>query len=511
MPSPFKWISPLGCIALSFFLLETSAVAAPASDVPSLFQGLNINLSAGLNSTLIQSKQDVTQTVNAIHSTVNTPIHTSGATADLGIGYAWVMRHRFYLGVNAFLRLNNRVANVTAYPLDDSFANRDNVPSMISSTQVKFSPLGGGIDLSPGLQLSPSTLLFGTVGLDLQSANVTSTMLNQNPSTHQFLARTSASKHAFLNGLRLGLGVSSFITSSLALKFSYLYTNYGSETLSATNPAYGDENLQSHIKLADNSLMLGVAYYFNHQGDRKRLLEQSRGHWNGFFAGFGIGALNNLYKNGTNTLYRTRLGTIYGGNRMSGSTFGRSSAQYALSAGFGHLFHRFYLGTALSVSAANRKGENSSFAQRGNGVGNLTNDSVYTNIKGDTPNYNLDIRSGFTLNQNTLLYLTGGVSLAKFALNVNQNFVFNGYPELSLTNYNTSQSSTRLGLRFGLGMQEMLGHGYALSFDYNVSNFGHMHMTSTTQSPNGQRTFTSDASVSLRNQSATVGIVKYFS
>jgi opacity protein-like surface antigen len=484
----------------------TKRIIAP-DQIPDPFQGFYASFAAGERNALTQLTQVITE---SSESRINTPLHAFSFTGELGIGYWYRLKHIFYLGVQPFIRLGDNDAKTTMNPSDDT-AGGNPFPTKTSATQVLFKSLSGGIDIEPGLRIAPRALLFGIVGMDIQPAQLKTQFISQDAITGTTFNQVTANKNTVLIGWRLGLGISKMMSSRIALNFYYVYTNYGIGTLSATTQGNNLTTTNSSFKLSTNSYMVGINYFFTHPKTNRYALAINTEQWNGFFAGFNIGVLNTLYKNDTNTFYRLRLGVPSGGNKTSGSTFGNLNAQGALSAGYGHIINRFYLGIETSVNAANKNASNQIFEdQTREDGGTLENNSTNTKINMNSLDYTADIRAGLAIYQNTLLYLQGGLALGRAQLTLTQNYIFPD-PLFSLINSQLETKKTLFGWQAGLGIQQMLRHNVALSLDYFFTDFGKLHINARVLSPNGQRIFISNATVNLNNETFMLGINKYFS
>ncbi len=134
-----------------------------------------------------------------------------------------------YLGVEAFgqysqIRANSRKTHFHAFVLEDEFEGLD------ISNHVRIGPWRYGFDFRPGFLLTPTTLLYGRVGVtgakvrfNTDAKNVFALIGETSP----FVAvRESIHKHGhFLN---FGLGLEKFICNHLAVRLEYLFTNYRS-------------------------------------------------------------------------------------------------------------------------------------------------------------------------------------------------------------------------------------------------------------------------------------------
>ena len=151
--------------------------------------------------------------------------------------------------------------------------------SLAHTTHAKSRNWELALDLTPGVILCDSFLLFVRVGVGFNQFSVNSTATfnytdnNTNTVTPADIALASnfagSKKRA---GLRLGLGAAHYIGDDLVLTLNYIYTDFGKistgDTIEVPQPIVPLLPFKTHFNpgsttwLKRQSLMIGLNYYF---------------------------------------------------------------------------------------------------------------------------------------------------------------------------------------------------------------------------------------------------------
>lgn len=152
------------------------------------------------------------------------------------------------------------------------FINGFNAPLFSANTtlksNLKVQPWQYGVQLRPGILLTPSTLLFGTVGVSVAKLDSRYDALYQNPPAGVSL-NLPLSHHATRAVLRLGGGLEYVLYKNWHLRGDYVYTNYrsvdlkGSKSFNFGSPL-GTISIisDSTVHIKDHAVTVGIARYF---------------------------------------------------------------------------------------------------------------------------------------------------------------------------------------------------------------------------------------------------------
>lgn len=213
-------------------------------------RGSNIN--DGLNSTLVEAPSQLfnNQFQGAVY-----------------FGYAYPLE-RLYLGAEAF------IAAATDTSMDfnqNSIFNNTSIFfwSTRSRASLATSTCQYGVDLRPGIFLTPLTLLYSRVGVAAAEVKVypNAEFIGNTPVPSWALS-TSDSAKLWKAAFRFGLGLEQLLTSSLHLRVDYIFTNIGSVSLNdfasgfdgGGNPVTLESTLSTRFQ--NHALLVGLSYYF---------------------------------------------------------------------------------------------------------------------------------------------------------------------------------------------------------------------------------------------------------
>jgi opacity protein-like surface antigen len=251
-----------------------AAVSTAHADCP--FEGGYAGLAIGQSSTLGRSR--TADSLRAVFpggvSEVGEQSERNGLKKNsfageifTGYGCDW---DKFYLGAEAYFKTARGRAKNTATSTMTTTLPTFGAPITLNSTTTTTAKLRNGefgIDIRPGVLLTPSTMLYGRVGAAFNRIQLhTTTVVNNNAAT----LVNSRKKNA--TGLRLGGGMEHEFCSNWALRVDYVYTSYRKVNGSASQagaivaPPLGTGTVATSTtgsaKLNNHTTMLGVAYYW---------------------------------------------------------------------------------------------------------------------------------------------------------------------------------------------------------------------------------------------------------
>lgn len=199
------------------------------------------------------------------------------ATLYSGYGYAW---QDLYLGAEAFLNFSHyktkgSKSTVNRLRVFDTGVEAENISvnnGMLVKTKLRgFEP---GIDLRPGIFLSPCTLLFARVGIAYNKISFTSVMndiaiINAAGLERNLNSSVAMQKNRKTLATRLGLGLEQNICDNVTIRADYIHTHYRrlkANQRQAVSNTGGDiltQNTTVVLKsFSRNAVMLGVSYYW---------------------------------------------------------------------------------------------------------------------------------------------------------------------------------------------------------------------------------------------------------
>jgi opacity protein-like surface antigen len=199
-----------------------------------------------------------------------------------GYGYTW---EDAYLGVEAFLHNTHYDAkgkhafSASSESVLGQAALNANV-SNITSISTRLSRIEPGIDVRPGIFLTPFTLLYGRLGvgynkLTLHADTHPSALFSYTPTgTATGDDRETNSRRKKMGALRLGIGLEQNICENIYIRADYINTHYRGtklrtlpESYTATTPngdilTYTASTTSRVTSFFNNTVTLGMSYYW---------------------------------------------------------------------------------------------------------------------------------------------------------------------------------------------------------------------------------------------------------
>jgi opacity protein-like surface antigen len=203
-----------------------TAIAGSAMAQATAFEGFT----AGLNVGSVGGTSSITQSVEGIGT----------ATADWG-------QQSFVPGVELgynYAATQNIVLAVTAtYDFADSKLGQQNISFDADSASINFKGQNRySINLKPGYVITPSTMVYATVGYNSMTVK-----------TGGFTAAASSSS---FSGIGYGLGLAVMATKNIFVKAEFQQINFGSKSIT------GAEEFNASLKPSLTVGTIGVGYKF---------------------------------------------------------------------------------------------------------------------------------------------------------------------------------------------------------------------------------------------------------
>lgn len=142
-----------------------------------------------------------------------------GVNGALLAGYGWSLPNRLYVGVEAFT--NYTSAKISS----NSTSSASTVVNSLRATYVY------GARVLPGYQTTPSTVVYGILGVARGKFKTTGTVTTNKG----VVTDTGAGDQNFsLNGYQLGLGSMTEVAKNVALRGDVIYTTYQNKTFNTS-------------------------------------------------------------------------------------------------------------------------------------------------------------------------------------------------------------------------------------------------------------------------------------
>lgn len=247
------------------------------------FDGFYMGASIGGTTTSVNQDMTVTVGINSLGGVLNSDnigfqtgplsLKTNNSFKGAlytGFGKCW---DAWYLAAEIFVDLA-QYRNLDAIE-GDSFETALGGATILvteeqADTHTKLSPFQFGVDLRPGVLLTPTSMLYGRIGfayvdLNLNTNAVFAGNLPVAPDVWALILPLSVKRD--VAALRLGGGLEQHICPRLNVRLDYTYTYYGRESISGavdeTFAASGNIftlNTDTSVKVYNNTLMLGLTY-----------------------------------------------------------------------------------------------------------------------------------------------------------------------------------------------------------------------------------------------------------
>ena len=203
----------------------------------------------------------------------------------------------------------------------------------------------------------------------------------------------------------------------------------------------------------------------------------------------------------------------------------------AIYLGYGRFFHNnaFLMAFEIAGNMGKRKNTLNNLAalQEPNGTASTASLATSTTAKLKSGEFDFDLRPGFLIDTQTMLYGRVGGALNQLTLTSDNTFVFNqlaAFGFITAADYTSplKQQTSRkvVGLRIGAGIERALRQRFSITADYiytyygtmNASNIG--NSTSTTVATNSAFTnvngLSGNSSARIFTQMAMLGVKYYF-
>lgn len=427
-----------------------------------------------------------------------------------------------FLGLATFIDLAHR--NSSYY---ENLSNSNNINNLKYST-LHFDNVTGGLVLKPGIDVSPTTLLYGELGWTLASAKLS---LHQSVNiTTAARGSISANKMEYLNGLRLGIGIEQQLTQAFMFTLDYTGTDYfhkiklNSPITNTTGPNLtGPFYYNTSRSITSDSLLAKLSYYWGHRPDFVGLPTITPKNYSGFSFSVNIGSLNPQLS-GSGTLI---TGSYFDqGANLQQPTLALSrqgdSGTTALNAtvGFNHIFgHFFYtaIDAALNWGNHNIKSvTDHGFRPTTVAIGGQSPDTINNDMSLTLWNFEPTIhaRIGALLFNRILWYIQSGVTLNKMTLNNQTQLSYldgnNNRETFNLVQ--NDKQNVKANYTIGTGLQFQFSPATAIDLDYDYTYYGKIGVSNTLRTTDAAgRAFSLSNNTQLRiaTNTITFGITHY--
>lgn len=494
---------------------------------------------------------------------------------NLGFGYnfphSFFSQAQFHIGIEGFKNFfpdsnikSNFLTNFTN--VDAEIPGQGNSVNFFTATKTRINS-EYGIDLKPGFAFLNGTLLYGRIGASFNEIKVDSvnsafiTTLLPNVITFTLLNRERLSTLQFNKnqntGLRLGAGVEKYITPQISLHADYIYTNYGKLKLKGAADAQGfgegiivDSAIflplvvtpngytnHSNVDVVTQTFLLGINYYLDCYLPPAALNSIHQQHFNGVYVGLRGGEMQ-MHANDFTSTTSINTRAFFGGAPGGGSItqFQSNTTKLFENLFTGSIFlgyGKFLESTPIYIGIEgyyNPFSSDQKFNQISHAIydyletdGELVTTTLQTRNRISTSSeLGEDLRLGFLLDCNTLLY--GRIGLAYNKLELTSASIFNmisfdapsGSTNISNSSLSGFKEEKMFGTRVGGGLEEYLGENLSVSVDYIYTNYGRLSVNEVGPAnginvintpfvtPNG---FVKHTQVDVSSQQVTAGII----
>ncbi len=234
-------------------------------------------------------------------------------------------------------------------------------------------------------------------------------------------------------GLRLGGGIETPITNRIFLRLDYTHTDYSSYDVTVPS---GTDSFSN----TDNLVRVGLIYRFYNQaiGDQNKTTAVPASIYDGFYGGLQAGYGTQVAQDAGPREITKIVTATRGSDGPAGGVFG----------GYGHTWNRLYFGLELDADAS---GEGFNKQREGSGMSSAVETDATLGAS---------VRLGYVLDPGAMVYGTIGPAAANF----NSQFE----PGTNAV----SQNNTKIGWRFGGGIEVPAGHDVFLRLGYSYAAYG---------------------------------------
>lgn len=273
MKNGARYLAMVACIFTSSSLFATT----PALPFNGYYVGGGLGTSFAHADETVASTIDLSFDSMTFNSTSPFNLRTGMSQAALigslfgGYGHTW---NKIYLGGE--LAVSNSDYKMTN---SSSSGISRTVQSLVTisggekvATQASISPTQVSLSLRPGVLLTPSSLLYGRLGVtfasvDLYHQTVTTKVFSQPEITLIVPMSLQANKKIRRAVFQVGTGLEQAINEQWTIRLDYLYTNYGNINVATSSSLNADPFLitgseSTSVRINDQSLMMGISYHF---------------------------------------------------------------------------------------------------------------------------------------------------------------------------------------------------------------------------------------------------------
>lgn len=438
------------------------------------------------------------------------------------VGYG-LSRHSLYLSLEAFADFNNiEMGGLGSGGFFDGFPE---VHDTTTHSHFRAKTIQYGIDLRPGFNLTPCTLLYGRVGFGIARYSLDSASsfaLVDGSDIGTILLDQSRRRSS--STLRLGAGLELLLNSHVTLQADYIYTNFNRIKVFGTAAGTTDlgssltlTNLTQLAHLQEHAFMLGFNYYFDEQKYCADACCYSPEFW-GFYIGGASGAYYSYEKQKGNAT--GNIPTLFENFTMVtevSPTASQKNYQGSLFLGYGVQWNHLFLAAEVfglgSVRPKLRTFNNTRFLNQNNL--NEQNQYIKTTLTLAPLQAGIDLRPGLLLSSTALLYGRIGISL--FTLKNTLHSAFQGNIPVSSQSWDISDTqshaTTRLSIRIGGGIEKALSNHWHLRMDYCYTDYGSFKLFGETTNLNalGNEDFLTQSNTQrLKDHAVLLALSYYF-
>lgn len=253
--------------------------------------------------------------------------------------------------------------------------------------------------------------------------------------------------------------------------------------------------------------------------------------FNGFYTGVGIGASTTTAKlNSQVSSFSNDIVAVFNSNAFSNASFSqqlkKESLLGAVYGGYGFTCAPYYLGGELFVKISNRTisvDNGAAFSNQFFGNDSTESASIVDSTKFTQRRveFSLDARPGILLSACSLFYGRVGISFNRSSLNSTVTRSTVGVDEgIFISQTLVESGSKNLGLRLGLGIEQMFCNCVALRLDYIFTKYRKINLNSSVTSSliaTGSirpatiiNTFSDSRTIRPINQSVMLGLTYYW-